>query len=876
VDTEQQKCWRAADAALDDLLDLPPAQRAASLAALPAEVRLLAARLLQAHGGHGPLDRTLIPAALVDGVHELQQSTAAGTQIGPWTVGPELGRGGMAVVYRASRAVASGEQHAALKLLTIAALAGDGRRRFLREHQVLARLSHPHIAALLDADVLPDGTPYLAMQLVEGERIDAWCSRHGAGPRDVVRLFLKVCDAVAHAHRQLVVHRDLKPANVLVDDAGEPRLLDFGIAGFTDAGLHGDTTRTALLALTPQYAAPEQFSGDDIGTAADVFGLGATLYHLLTGTPPRRHAQDATVPITLPSRAAAALSDARRQDFCPALRGDLDAILLKALEHDPRQRYADVTALSDDLRNWLAQRPVRAARGNRMYRMRKFVGRHRGSVAAAALLALVVAIGVIGTVSQAQRARAEADRALAVKEFVLELFRESTPDRARGADPPASELLSRGAQRVRGELATRPALLAEMLQVIGGVQLERGLIDDARESLDTALALLQGDDPADVQVRARIDRAMLDYELGRPSAAVQRLESASLLAAARLDPQHALHNVIDIRLADMLVVVGRADDATRFAAAARSRIERAGKAAVDPEYPYALRVLGAARQVAGDPAAAVPLLRAALDAQHVLDGDGSSRAAIENDLAISLIELGDHAGAEAALLDAFGIQRQLLGDAHPATIATASNLASVWLALGRNEQAAAAFESQIALLRGSHAQAPHPDFAHALGMAALAWYRSGAPLRAEPHAQEAVDIADQLTEADALTVAWTRGVLAALRMERGDDDVAALLERSGVDCRRTGVGGFLPLRICVAKAWLAAVAGECALPETPVNEAEATGDRLWLAAYWQLRAHCSGDAQVRESAAQRAAVMLADDQWPAWMLQALRAKPPGA
>src|SRR5690606_34518486 len=147
-----------------------------------------------------------------------------------------------------------------------------GRRRFLREHQVLARLTHPHIAALLDAGVLEDGTPYLAMQRVDGVRIDAWCRERALPPRAIVALFLQVCEAVAHANRLLVVHRDLKPGNILVDAEGTVRLLDFGIARLLDEAVEGDSTRTEFRALTPQFAAPEQFRGEDSGTAADVFG----------------------------------------------------------------------------------------------------------------------------------------------------------------------------------------------------------------------------------------------------------------------------------------------------------------------------------------------------------------------------------------------------------------------------------------------------------------------------------------------------------------------------------------------------------------------------------------------------------------------------
>jgi eukaryotic-like serine/threonine-protein kinase len=873
MDDEQLRRWRAADDALDTLLELPEAQRPRALSALEPELRRVVARLLAAHEGHGPLDRSLLPAVAIAASSDDDAKAPTPGTIGPWTLGDELGRGGMAIVYRATRPLAAGTQHAALKLLTVSALAGDGRRRFLREHHVLSRLSHPHIAASLDADVLADGTPYLAMQLVDGMRIDDWCRVRNLAPRAIVTLFLQVCDAVVYAHRQLVVHRDLKPGNILVDEHGHVRLLDFGIARFTDAHLHGEGTRTGMQALTPQYAAPEQFTGNDSGTTADVFGLGAVLYHLLTGIPPRRPNAGAQAPITLPSRAAATLSDIRRLQFSPLLRGDLDAILLHALEYDPARRYPDAATLAEDLRCWLEQRPVRAARDSRGYRLRRFIARHRGAVTASAVIAMVLLVGIASTLWQARAARIEAERANAVKQFVLELFRESNPDRARGDDPPASTLLRRGAERVHGELATRPALLAEMLQVIGGVQLERGLIEDARASLDGALALPQARVPVKVRIRAAIDRAMVDYELGRPSAAVQRLEVAKALAGA-IDAQDPLHTTVELRLADLLIVIGRADEATSHAEAARARIERHGQAQADPEYAYALRMLGAARHVAGDTAAAVPLLQAARAAQLDLDANASMRAAIENDLALALLDSGATQAAETALGEALAIQRRLLGDDHPATIATAGNLASVHLSLGQVARAADEFTGMVALMRPTHSAAAHPDFGHALGMAALAFYHDDRLEDALPYAEEAVRIADGLDEDDALTVNWTRGVLAALRMEAGDTAVAPLLARTGVDCTRTEAKGnaFLLLRICVAEAWVEAAAGRCALP-AGVPESDAARDRPWLIAYWRLRVHCAASDAERAQATQVLAALPEPPRLPAWLSLPLPAQP---
>lgn len=478
---EDTELLRKADRLFDELLDLAGAERTDALQRMTDDPRLrsLLQRMLDSHSRPGILDSA--PRAL----------TAPPRQIGQWRIGDELGRGGMAVVYRAERDLGDGVQIAAIKLLTVGAIATHGSERFLREQAILARLDHPNIAGLLDAGVLEDGTPWLAMALIEGERIDAWCEHRNLDARAVVRLFLNVCDAVDHAHRRLIVHRDLKPSNILVDHSGRVRLLDFGIARLLNDD-SVDVTATALRALTPRYAAPEQFGSEPTTTATDVFGLGAVLYHLLAGRPPRLQAADRDQTITLPSRAARQnneLPEARRLARSRELSGDLDTILLKALAEEPDRRYASAADMAKDLRAWLAHRPILARPGSIGYRAHRFLRRHRLGAGVAALFALLAAIGIWQNVVQRQRAEVQARRAVEVRDFLANVLSSAQP--TSGPIPSLLDVLDEGSRRARETLmASDPLAAADVLLITGDTYSVADAKDKAKSDLALAYKLL--------------------------------------------------------------------------------------------------------------------------------------------------------------------------------------------------------------------------------------------------------------------------------------------------------------------------------------------------------------------------------------------------
>jgi serine/threonine-protein kinase len=426
--------WQRLSPWLDEVLDLPPGERTAWLDALAARDSGLAGELRALLAGDASAGAA---AQMLQGEPPAVSLQAlAGRRIGAYTLIEPLGEGGMGAVWLAERSDGRYEGRVAVKLLHAGLVQRALAARFRREGAILARLSHPHIARLVDAGLTDGGQPYLVLEHVAGECIDRWCDARRLDVRARLALFDQVLQAVQHAHAQLVVHRDLKPANVLVDAQGAVKLLDFGIAKLLDdedaAGEATELTRDGGRVLTPQYAAPEQTRGDAVTTSTDVYALGLLLYVLLTGQHPRVDARSKLMPDAgdppLASRmagdrsrrsddelqAAAAARGSTPQRLSHALAGDLDNILAKALRVEPGERYATVAALADDLRRHLEGQTVSARPDSWAYRASRFVKRNKAGVALAstALAAIVAAAGV----AEVQRREAERERDLAARQ----------------------------------------------------------------------------------------------------------------------------------------------------------------------------------------------------------------------------------------------------------------------------------------------------------------------------------------------------------------------------------------------------------------------------------------------------------------------------
>jgi eukaryotic-like serine/threonine-protein kinase len=396
---------------------------------------------------------------------------AVGALIGPYRLIRELGVGGMGAVWLAERIDGGLKRQVALKLPRMTWSRGLAAR-MSRERDILASLDHPNIARIYDAGLDEHGRPYLALEYVEGEPINAYCKKHALSVRARLLLVLQVSRAVAHAHARLVVHRDLKPANILVNAEGQVRLLDFGIAKLMEGELTQETqlTQQSGRALTLDYASPEQIRGEPIGTASDVYSLGIVAYELLTEAKPYQLKRQsaaaleeaiASVDILLASTASS------NKIFSKDLRGDLDAILNKALKKNVIERYPSVDAFTQDIERHLANLPVQAQPDTVGYRIRKFLGRNRFPIALAVIACILVTTGISVVLYQARAVRIEAARAEQVKQFIASIFTQAKPRDGAGGTVTASDLLTSAADRIEKELSSNARVAAELGVLVG-------------------------------------------------------------------------------------------------------------------------------------------------------------------------------------------------------------------------------------------------------------------------------------------------------------------------------------------------------------------------------------------------------------------------
>jgi serine/threonine protein kinase len=410
--------WITLSELLDAALDLPADERAVWLSGLRQRDPVMAESVAGALAARDSEDfKDFLEGPSPAPLQELAAATLIGRHIGPYVIEAEIGRGGMGSVWRARRADGRYEGNVAIKFVHASWIGKAGEQRFQQEGRVLGRLNHPNIARLLDAGVLEATQPYLVLEYIDGEPLDAYAERQHLTLRARIELFLKVLEAVAHAHANLIVHRDIKPGNVLVTSQGVVKLLDFGIAKLIDDAQTESQTQMSAVALTPRYAAPEQLLGEPVTTATDVYSLGLTLYLLLTGklaTEDASRSRADVINSVLTGEAPRASKVATLAEIdAGALAGDLDNILNKAMKRAPSERYASAAAFADDLRRFLANEPVSARPDTVGYRASKFVMRHRLGTALASIAIVALATSVVISAIQTRRASNAATNAVA-------------------------------------------------------------------------------------------------------------------------------------------------------------------------------------------------------------------------------------------------------------------------------------------------------------------------------------------------------------------------------------------------------------------------------------------------------------------------------
>jgi serine/threonine protein kinase len=462
--------WIKLNQLLDEALDVEPARRLEWLDSLPPDVGTLSTTLrdlLCRQDGPETLEVLLPAPALTGGFAAL----SSGDRVGPYRLIRELGAGGAATVWLAERADGSLRRQVALKLPRVAWLDRGLAERLNRERDILASLEHPSIARLYDAGVDAAGRPFLALEYVEGKPLDRYALDHGLSIEQRLALFLRVARAVAFAHARLIVHRDLKPTNILVKDSGEICLLDFGIARLLHPqSLHDSRlTRVGARALTPEYAAPEQFTSQPITVGTDVYSLGVLLYWLLSGRSPYELKRDSLAELeeAIVSHDPRPLTKGMTRQRARALRGDVEMIVRKAMSKQPTDRYETVNAFIEDIERYQRNLPVRAQPQRALYRLRKFAIRNKASVIVAGIVAAALLTGMSVAFWQRQAAQLEAQRAERIKSFIASIFTQAVPKQGEGGVVTASDLLSAANKRVETELGNNGADKSELQAMIG-------------------------------------------------------------------------------------------------------------------------------------------------------------------------------------------------------------------------------------------------------------------------------------------------------------------------------------------------------------------------------------------------------------------------
>lgn len=567
--------WQRIEALCADALDRPPRERAAFLRrACDGDLDLereVASLVEAAEVDPDFLDQPLIDLAAEGEWESRRPQPEQADRVGRYRLVRRLGTGGMGEVFLGVQEGDDFERSVAVKLIRRGVESDEVSRRFARERRILARLRHPNIASLLDGGTTDDGVPYVVMEFVDGLTLDRFCQSRGLNADDRVGLVLQVCQAVQHAHRNLVIHRDLKPSNILVTAEGIPKLLDFGISKLLDggddglAGTLGPETRTGVRVLTPEYAAPEQLRGEAATTASDVFSLALILYELVTGVHPWSGLSDAerlaAIEYGPPSRTTD--SGVRTR---PRMSIDLHTVIAKGLRTEPERRYPTVDAFAADLERHLEGRPVSARPDTLMYRTSRFVRRNRTAVLAASVVAATLSASSIWVLAEradtARQVASERDKLRETQGFLLEMFGAVGADDVQGDEVSARALLDAQAERIE-RYDGQPEVQAEIQTVLADGYQRLGAVDAAYplavNALEAQVELFGGESVDAARARGLV--GWIERERGNHPEAEEALRQsiAMLRAASPAEPGMLGKSLNDLGV--VLGDVGRHDEA---------------------------------------------------------------------------------------------------------------------------------------------------------------------------------------------------------------------------------------------------------------------------------------------------------------------------
>lgn len=626
-----------------------------------------------------------------------------GTTIDSYELIELIGHGGMGSVFLAKRADEAYDQRAAFKVLRRGLHTPSNVARFKRERQILAKLNHPNIARLLDGGLTPEGLPYFVMEYIEGKPLYKYCNQHLLSIEERIHLFKSICHAVQHAHKNTIIHRDLKPSNILVTEEGEVKILDFGIAKILepkDPDQPPYQTQTGTRLLSFRYAAPEQIENQIITTATDIYTLGIVFYELLCGVHPfdleRKKMTEieklirTKSPLSLPEKFLQLPEDIRQKEarfrhttsssLSQSLKGDLDAIVLKALRKEPEERYDSIEQFLEDLRRYEQSKPIIARKDTLRYKTKKFVKRHQSELAATVgFILLIVSFTAIYTwriTQERNKARLQAEKAQETSEFLVNLFSASNPAETHGETVPVKSILEEGLNQI-DQLNEQPEVQSQMLHTMGKVYTNLGEYDRAEMLLERALNI-----QTNIDGQFNTEVASIYNDLGGLHQKAQEIQQAEPFYAKALNIRKKIVGPNDIRYAETLSDLGalmRFKGNLDSAAVLYNRALEIRQTNLIPNHPdiaNSLNNLGVLEKSNGNLETAKQYYQEALEIRRNHFGDIHPKVAnVKNNLAVLYRTKGEFDLAETYYTETLKIRRQVYGQNHPLTAQSLNNFA---------------------------------------------------------------------------------------------------------------------------------------------------------------------------------------------------------